>query len=60
MDTDMTTALGEAGRERVISRSALKRLVTVEDVAGAVSYLMSDAARNITGTVLTVDGGNTA
>jgi enoyl-[acyl-carrier-protein] reductase (NADH) len=25
-----------------------------------VSFLMSDAARNITGTVMTVDAGNTA
>lgn len=60
MDTEMTAALGEAGRKKVVSRSALKRLVTVEDVAGAVGYLMSDGARSITGTVLTVDGGNTA
>ena len=27
---------------------------------GSVAYLMSDAARNITGTVITVDAGNTA
>ena len=41
-------------------RAALKRLVDVDDVANAVSFLMSDAARNITGTVMTVDAGNTA
>ena len=41
-------------------RAALKRLVDAEDVANAVSFLMSDAARNITGTVMTVDAGNTA
>jgi enoyl-[acyl-carrier-protein] reductase (NADH) len=29
-------------------------------VGNAVSFLMSDAARNITGTVMTVDAGNTA
>jgi len=38
----------------------LKRMAEVGDVAGAVSYLMSDAARNITGTTITVDAGNTA
>jgi 3-oxoacyl-[acyl-carrier protein] reductase len=29
-------------------------------VADAVEYLMSDRARNITGTVLTIDAGSTA
>ena len=58
--TDMTAALTEEQRARIASRSALKRLAEVEDVANAVSYLMSDAARNITGTTITVDAGNTA
>jgi 3-oxoacyl-[acyl-carrier protein] reductase len=60
MDTEMTAGLGEADRAKIASRSALKRLVEVEDVAAAVSYLMSDAARNVTGTTITVDAGNTA
>ena len=42
------------------SWSALRRLVEVADVAAAVEYLLSDGAGNITGTVLTVDAGNTA
>jgi NAD(P)-dependent dehydrogenase (short-subunit alcohol dehydrogenase family) len=33
---------------------------TGEDIAGAVAYLLSDDARFVTGTVLTVDGGWTA
>jgi 3-oxoacyl-[acyl-carrier protein] reductase len=60
MDTEMTAGLGEADRARIAARSALKRLVEVEDVAAAVSYLMSDAAKNVTGTTITVDAGNTA
>ena len=32
----------------------------VEDVAGAVSYLLSKESERITGTVITVDGGSTA
>lgn len=59
-DTEMTSELGEGERDKIARRSALRRLVTSEDVAGAVEFLMSDAARSITGTTLTVDAGNTA
>jgi 3-oxoacyl-[acyl-carrier protein] reductase len=60
LDTELTKGLGEDGREQVVRRSALRRLAEVEDVAGAVAYLMSEAGRNVTGSVLTVDAGNTA
>jgi 3-oxoacyl-[acyl-carrier protein] reductase len=60
MDTEMTESMSAAQRDKIAGRAALKRLVDVEDVANAVSFLMSDAARNITGTVMTVDAGNTA
>ena len=58
--TEMTASLTDEQRQRIASRSALKRLAEADDVANAVSYLMSDAARNVTGTTLTVDAGNTA
>ena len=51
---------GPPARPRSPSAAALRRLAEVEDVAKAVGFLMSDAARNITGTVLTVDAGNSA
>lgn len=60
MDTEMTESMTEEQRGKIAARAALKRLVDVEDVANAVAYLMSDAARNVTGTTLTVDAGNTA
>jgi 3-oxoacyl-[acyl-carrier protein] reductase len=60
VDTDMTRGLTEEHRERIARRSALRRLVEVDDVAAAVEYLLSDGARNVTGTVITVDAGNTA
>jgi 3-oxoacyl-[acyl-carrier protein] reductase len=41
-------------------RSALRRLIEARDVANAVEFLLSDKARNITGTTLTVDAGSTA
>jgi 3-oxoacyl-[acyl-carrier protein] reductase len=60
VDTEMTHTLKDEHRERVVRRSALRRLVDTEDVANAVEFLLSDRAKNITGTVLTVDAGSTA
>jgi 3-oxoacyl-[acyl-carrier protein] reductase len=58
--TEMTDALAADQRQRIARRSALKRLAEVDDVANAVEYLLSPKARNISGTVLTVDAGATA
>jgi 3-oxoacyl-[acyl-carrier protein] reductase len=60
VETDMTHGMDEAQRVRVTRRSALRRLATIEDIAGSVEYLLGDKARNVTGTVLTVDAGSTA
>jgi 3-oxoacyl-[acyl-carrier protein] reductase len=60
LDTDMTHGLAGEQRQQVIRRSAMRRMAGVEDVANAVEYLLSDKARNISGTVLTVDAGSTA
>jgi 3-oxoacyl-[acyl-carrier protein] reductase len=60
VDTEMTKGMTAEHREQVARRSALRRLVDVDDVAAAVEYLLGDGARNVTGTVLTVDAGNTA
>jgi 3-oxoacyl-[acyl-carrier protein] reductase len=60
MDTEMTSSMSDAQRGKIAGRAALRRLVDVDDVAASVAFLMSDAAKNITGTVMTVDAGNTA
>jgi 3-oxoacyl-[acyl-carrier protein] reductase len=60
IETDMTQGMNDEQRQQVERRSALKRLAEVEDVANAVEFLLSDKAKNITGTVLTVDAGSTA
>ena len=60
VDTEMTQELSEEQREQIVRRSALGRLAEIDDVANAVEFLLSDKAKNITGTVLTVDAGNTA
>ncbi len=60
LDTSMTEGLGEGQRHQIARRSALRRLAEVDDVAHAVEFLLGEKSRNITGTVLTVDAGNTA
>jgi 3-oxoacyl-[acyl-carrier protein] reductase len=58
--TEMTRGVTDEQREQIVRRSALKRLIDVEDVANAVEFLLGDRAKSITGTVITVDAGNTA
>ncbi len=60
LETDMTRALTDEHRQQIARRSALHRLAEVGDVANAVEFLLSEKARNISGTVLTVDAGATA
>lgn len=60
VETELTGSMTDEDRKRIAGRSALRRLVEPDDVANAVAYLLSDAARNVTGTVLTIDAGNTA
>ena len=60
IDTELTKGLGEEGREKIVGRSALRRLAEPQDIAAMASFLMSEAARNITGAVMTVDAGGTA
>ncbi|WP_428395188.1 SDR family NAD(P)-dependent oxidoreductase [Lichenicoccus sp.] len=60
VDTEMTHVMTDAEREKIRRRSALGRLAGADDVANLVDYLFSDKARNITGTMMTVDAGNTA
>jgi 3-oxoacyl-[acyl-carrier protein] reductase len=57
IDTDMTAALGEERVALMASQVPLGRAGTVEDVAGVVGFLASDAAGYVTGTVIPVDGG---
>lgn len=49
----------EAMRARFIERQPMGRLGTIEEMAAAIVYLVSDDARFTTGTVLIVDGGQT-
>lgn len=57
--TELTRPLVEdAGRSApILSRTPMNRWGEPGDVGGAVLFLLSDAARFITGTILPVDGG---
>jgi len=58
--TEMTHDLSGGQRDQIIRRSALRRMAEAQDVAGSVEFLLSEKGKNITGTTLTVDAGNTA
>jgi 3-oxoacyl-[acyl-carrier protein] reductase len=60
IDTSLTAELSDKQQDQIRRRSALQRLATGQDVAKAVDFLMSDGARNMTGTVVTVDAGSTS
>jgi 3-oxoacyl-[acyl-carrier protein] reductase len=60
IDTELTQSLSEDQRGRIAGRSALRRLAETDDVARMVEYLLGDGGRNVTGTVFTIDAGNTA
>ncbi len=57
IDTDMTHALGDDQRAKLVENVPLKRLGKPEDIAAAVSFLASPAAAYITGVTLHVNGG---
>ncbi|WP_316226925.1 SDR family NAD(P)-dependent oxidoreductase [Bradyrhizobium sp. SZCCHNS3052] len=58
--TELTQSMDEEQQRRIAGRSALRRLPETDDVAAMVEFLLGDGGRNVTGTVLTVDAGNTA
>jgi 3-oxoacyl-[acyl-carrier protein] reductase len=60
LETEMTDGMTDEQRARVARRSALQRLPAVDEIGDAVAFLMSEGARSITGTVLTIDAGSTA
>ena len=55
--TDMTDVLKDNVKEAIIATIPMKTFGETEDVANTVAFLASDAARYITGQVISVDGG---
>ena len=57
IETDMTAAMTPEARATLSAQIPLERLGAPNDIAGAVTFLVSDLASYITGQVLVVDGG---
>lgn len=55
--TEMTDALSDEMKEKMLENIPLRRCGTTKDIANAVAFLASDEAGYITGQVLSVDGG---
>jgi 3-oxoacyl-[acyl-carrier protein] reductase len=60
METDMAKGINADQKNKIIRRSALLRLADVGDIASAVSFLLSEDGKNITGQTLVIDAGNSA
>ncbi len=59
VETDMSSfAKTDAGRDFTLGMQALKRVAQPDDIAGAIAFLASDAARWVSGDTLRVDGGS--
>lgn len=57
IDTEMTAVLSKEIQEDILNRIPMKQFGRTEDIAQTVAFLASDAARYITGQVISVDGG---
>jgi 3-oxoacyl-[acyl-carrier protein] reductase len=57
VETDMTVVLSDEQRTAIKAQVPLGRYAAPEEIAGAVTWLASDAAAYVTGAVIPVDGG---
>lgn len=57
IETDIWSGVSEEARKAILNMAPLGYIGKPEDVAEAVAYLASDAARYVTGQTLNVDGG---
>jgi 3-oxoacyl-[acyl-carrier protein] reductase len=60
LETDLTSSLSENHLDTIRRRSPLNRFATLTEAANAIMFLLSDEASGMTGTVITVDAGNSA
>jgi NAD(P)-dependent dehydrogenase (short-subunit alcohol dehydrogenase family) len=60
IDTPLLSALPAEAHQFLVTKHPINRLGHANEVAEVVTFLLSDAASNVTGGYLTVDGGFTA
>jgi 3-oxoacyl-[acyl-carrier protein] reductase len=57
METTISASLTDEQRQKIYKRTSLKKATDIASVASSVAFLLSDAAKSITGTVVHVDNG---
>ena len=57
VDTTMIADFSEEARKIIIDQSPVGRVGTTDDIASGALYLVSDAARHVTGETLNINGG---
>jgi NAD(P)-dependent dehydrogenase (short-subunit alcohol dehydrogenase family) len=60
VETDMTREVMQRRGADILATTPMRRLAGPNEIAGMVSWLMSDAAGYVTGAAMPVDGGYTA
>jgi len=60
VDTEMVASLDPEVKKAMIREIPIRRMITPDEVAAAISFLISDDASGITGQVMLVDGGASA
>ena len=57
METTISASLTDEQRQKIYKRTSLKKATDIDSVASSVAFLLSDAAKSITGTIVHVDNG---